>query len=450
MSDYMFMLESHLGTDQNRVVAEVQAAAAEANVSLFLTGGAMRDMLGGFPIQDLDFTVEGNGLKVARAVAKQAGATIVAEDELRKSAELVFPGGTTAGIAMARSERYPKSGVKSQVTPASIHEDLGRRDFTVNAIALSLNRASRGLLIDPTNGLGDLERKELRTAYNYALYDDPGRVLRLVRLQVRLGFSIQDRTRTQLENVLAEQLETRIASSRLFAELRKIAADPAAADIVRALDEQHLLRLFSPALAGPKVNLAGLAKLQKAKHLIPSGVHFPVEDLGIFLCCLAEKLTPKEKAALIQATAMPKPYADEWQRLELRARKLESELKSPKLSRPSRVYQVLSKAPGEQILFLLIRSPLRLVQDRARNYLQKYLPMAQEIGDEEVRAQGVTPGTPKFQKVKESLIAAKLNARPKKIVPEPPPAETPPAGAPPPVELPPGQKGALRQPIVRT
>jgi tRNA nucleotidyltransferase/poly(A) polymerase len=449
MSDYMFMLESHLGTDQNRVVAEVRAAAAEANVSLFLTGGAMRDMLGGFPIQDLDFTVEGNGIKVARAVAKQAGAKVVAEDELRKSAELVFPGGVTVEIAMARSERYSKPGAKPQVAPASIHEDLGRRDFTVNAIALSLNRASRGLLIDPTNGLGDLEHKELRTAYNYALYDDPSRVLRLVRLQVRLGFSIQDRTRTQLENVLAEQLETRIAPSRLFEELCRIAADPAAADIARMLDEQHLLGLFSPALADPKFNLAGLVKLQKAKHLVPSGISFPVENLSLFLCCLAEKLTPKEKAGLIQATAMPKPDADQWQKLEPRARKLESELKAPKLSRPSQVYQVLSKAPGEQILFLLIRSPLRLVQDRARNYLQKYLPMAQEVRDEEVRAQGVTPGTPKFHKVKEALIAAKLNARPKKIVPEAP-SETPPPEAAPPVEPPPGQKRALRQPIVRT
>jgi tRNA nucleotidyltransferase/poly(A) polymerase len=368
MSDYMFMLESHLGTDQNRVVAEVRAAAAEANVSLFLSGGAMRDMLGGFAIRDLDFTVEGNGIRMARAVAKQTGAVIVAEDESRKCAELVFPGGATAEIAMARSERYPRPGAKPQVTPVTIHEDLGRRDFTVNAIALSLNRASRGLLIDPTNGLGDLERKELRAAYSYALYDDPARLLRLIRLKVRLGFSIEERTRSQFENVLAEHLETRIAPRRLFEELRNIANDPAASDIVRALEEA---------------------------------------------------------------------------KLEVRSRKVERELKSPKLGRPSQVYQVLSKAPGDQILFLLIRSPLRLVQDRVRNYLQKYLPLAQEVTDEEVRAKGVAPGTAKFQKVTEELVAAKLNARPKKVVPEEPvePANPP--------EPPPGQKRVLRQPIVR-
>jgi len=439
----MFMLESHLSTDQNRVVAEVRAAAAEANASLFLSGGAMRDMLGGFAIRDLDFTVEGNGIRVARAVAKQTGAVIVAEDESRKCAELVFPGGATAEIAMARSERYPRPGARPQVTPVTIHEDLGRRDFTVNAIALSLNRASRGLLIDPTNGLGDLERKELRAAYNYALYDDPARLLRLIRLRVRLGFSIEERTRSQFENVLAEHLETRIAPRRLFEELHNVANDPAASDIVRALEQEKLLHLFSPAMVGPKLNLAGMAKLQKAKSLVPFGVRFPLEDLGIFLYFLAEKLAPKEKAALVEATAMRKAEADLWQKLEVRSRKLERELKSPKLGRPSQVYEVLSKAPGDQILFLLIRSPLRLVQDRVRNYLQKYLPLALEVTDEEVRAKGVAPGTAKFQKVKEELVAARLNARPKKVVPEEPAEPAKPA------DPPAGQKRALRQPIVR-
>src|SRR3989442_678253 len=151
MSDFMFMLENHLSTDQNRVVAEVQAAASTANLSLFLTGGAMRDMLGGFQIRDLDFTVEGNATKLAKLLSSKAGARVVSLDENRRSVEMIFPGGVTAEISMSRSERYPKIGGKPQVTPSAIQEDLRRRDFTVNAIALSLNRASRGLLLDPTN-----------------------------------------------------------------------------------------------------------------------------------------------------------------------------------------------------------------------------------------------------------------------------------------------------------
>ena len=87
MSDYIYILENHLSADQNRVVQEVQAAAGQANVNVFLTGGAMRDMLAGFRIRDLDFVVEGNALKVAKDLAESAGASVVSTDEGRKAAE---------------------------------------------------------------------------------------------------------------------------------------------------------------------------------------------------------------------------------------------------------------------------------------------------------------------------------------------------------------------------
>src|SRR5262252_4748943 len=105
MSDYMFKLESHLSTDQYRVIGQLQGLAASAGVNLFLTGGALRDMLGGFPVRDLDFTVETNPLKLTRAIEK-TGATIIETDDLKKCVELKFTGAVTAQLAMARSERY--------------------------------------------------------------------------------------------------------------------------------------------------------------------------------------------------------------------------------------------------------------------------------------------------------------------------------------------------------
>lgn len=438
MSDYMFMLESHLSTGQNRVVSEVQAAAADANMSLFLTGGAMRDVLGGFAVRDLDFTVEGKALKLLNALGKRAGAKVLSQDDYRNTAELLFPGRVTASIGMARRETFPKPGVRPQVAPATIHEDLRCRDFTVNAIALSLNRASRGLLVDPTNGLADLERKELRAVHPYVLYDDPARLLRLIRLKVRLGFTIEERTLLQYRNVRETGLEDRIAARRLFEELECMAGDPNPADGIRAFEEEKLLRLYSKELAGPKLNIVGLAKLQRAKQHIPFGVPFPIENLGLFLFFLAERLNKREEAAFIKATAMHKSEVSLWQKLEPRAKKLEKAVKSPKLHKPSQVYQVLHPAAGDEILFLLVRSDHRLVQDRIRNYLEKYLPMAQEVTEEEVCALGAEPGTPKFRKVKEDLILAKLNARPKKVVVEEP---VPPG--------PPQAETGLRKPIAR-
>src|ERR1700729_2051383 len=99
MSDYMFMLESHLSADQFRAVGQLQELAGASGVALFLTGGAMRDMLGGFPVRDLDFTVEGSAAKLAKVATQKPGVTIVSTDDLRKSVVIQFPGNVTVELA---------------------------------------------------------------------------------------------------------------------------------------------------------------------------------------------------------------------------------------------------------------------------------------------------------------------------------------------------------------
>ncbi len=444
MSDYMFMLETHLSTGQLRVLREVESAALESGVRLFLTGGALRDMLGAFPIRDLDFTVEGDAITVARRLARKTGARIVASDSHRNSAEMLFPGGVTAEIAMAREERYPRPGGRPEVTPATIHEDLRCRDFTVNAIALSLHPSSRGLLIDPNNGVADIQHRELRAVSNYSLFDDPSRLLRLVRFRTRLGYTVEPKTQGQYERAREAGLEERIPPRKLAEELRHTADDPACADVVRALDEEGLLKLFCPALTGAKVNLHGLARLQKVRQMVPFGVDFRLENFGLFLHVLTEKLTPREKTLLARTLRLNKEELELWRKLESRAKKLEKALKSPKLHKPSDLYLALAKAAGDEILFLLLYSSQRIVQDRIRNYLQKYLPLAMEITDEQIRARGVEPGSREYEKVKQELIVARLNARPKK--PAPPPEPEKPAEP----ALPPGQPPPLRKPLTRT
>ncbi len=420
MSDYIFMLESHLSSEQNQVVAEVQSATKQAGVSLFLTGGAMRDMLGGFQIRDLDFTIEGNGLKVAKSIAQKSGARIVSQDELRRSAELEFPNGATAQVAMARTETYRKPGAKPQIEPATIQEDLRRRDFGVNAIALSLAQASMGLLLDPTNGQADLGRKELRTLHSMSFYDDPIRLLRLLRYRIRLGFSVEDRTASQWRNTRDAKVEDLIPARTLFGELSQIAEEPNPSAVVAALEEEGLLRLLAPGLAGPKVDHAGLAKLDKASKLLPPSVSRK-EHFGPFLYALTAKLSAKEKAGLVANTAMLKIESERWQKLEVRSKKLEKAVRAPGLRKPSQVYNVLKTAAGEEMLFLLYHSESKTIQERLRNHLQKYIELAEEITDADVAATGIQPGSPKFAKTKEAMMNARLDGKTRK--PEPPPMD---------------------------
>jgi tRNA nucleotidyltransferase (CCA-adding enzyme) len=430
MSDYMFMLESHLTGEQFRVVGQMQVLATAAGVNLYLTGGAMRDVLGGFPVRDLDFSVENNALKLAKTAVQKHGAVILSTDDLKKSAELRFPGGVTAEIGMARTERFPKAGGRPQVSPATIHEDLRCRDFTVNAVALSLNRASLGLLIDPTNGAGDIERKELRAIHNYSFYDDPARILRLIRFKVRLGYVIDDRTRLQLENAREAEMLSRITPEALGCELRHMAGELNAQDLVKALAEEKLMELYSPAFTGAKLNLPNLGKLQKARQMVPFGFEFRIHSMPLFLEVLLENLNAKEQAVFIKAAGLSKSEVNAWQKLPGAAKKLEKELKNAKLQKPSQIYQVLFKAAGEQVLYLAVYSDQRIVHDRIRNYFQKYLPAALEVTNETVAATGIAPGTAKFQRAKEEMIVQRLDARPKKAppAPEPPPPPPPMSG----------------------
>src|SRR5215831_1019242 len=364
MSDYIYMLESHLSPDQNRVVEDVQAAAGAAGVNLFLTGGGMRDMIAGFRIRDLDFVVEGNAIKVAKALTDKGSAKALSTDDDRKTTELLFPAGVTAQVAMSRQERYTRTGAKPQISSATIQEDLRGRDFTCNAIALSLNRASRGLLLDPMNGLADIERKELRAVTTYGFYDDPSRLLRLYRFKVRLEFTVEERTQMQVANAREAEVEKRISGKALGAEVRRIAVEDNPAEILNSLNEAGLLALFSPALAGGKLNSQGLAKFDKIWGLLPDDVRWRAARLGPVMYAITEKLSPKEEQAMIKTGEIPKADVDRWQKLEARARKLESALKSPRIRKPSHVYQVASPAAPDEVIFLLYHSTQKPAQER--------------------------------------------------------------------------------------
>jgi hypothetical protein len=200
--------------------------------------------------------------------------------------------------------------------------------------------------------------------------------------------------------------------------LAEIAAEANPGEVLQLLEQEKLLALFSPALAGVKLNLAGFARLQKARQLVPFEADLPVDNLALFLFLLNEKLSPKERAALAKSTAMRAAEANLGNRLAAGAKKIEAELKSAKIKKASHIYKILSATAGEQILLIYVNSNIRVVQDRIRNYFQKYLPAALEVTDREVAATGVEPGTSKFKKAKEDMIRIRLDSRPKKA-PEP-------------------------------
>ena len=146
MPDYMYLLESRLSPEQRAVMERVQELSRTQDVNVYLTGGAVRDLISGMPIRDLDFTVEGNPVKMVRELEK-GGARVVWESEKIRHHEMIFAGDVDGSISAAREDFYERPGVKPEYRFSSVMEDLRRRDFGINAIAISLNTQSRGLLL---------------------------------------------------------------------------------------------------------------------------------------------------------------------------------------------------------------------------------------------------------------------------------------------------------------
>ena len=265
MADYIYTMEIRLTPDQQRGVTLVQDVARAAGMNIYLTGGAVRDIISGFPIRDLDFTVQGNPLKLQKDL-ERAGARIVASDDDFKTLHLALPGSVRAEISMARIERYEKAGKPPIISPATIIEDLRRRDFTVNAMALSLNPGSRGLLMDPFNGAADIEAKLIRVLHNYAFVEDPSRLIRASRFAARFHWPLEERTQARFESAKENNYIEYITNKAIGYEIEQLAYEDDPLHIVKVLEKEGWLKVLNPHWTTAKVDTASLGQLLKTRQ----------------------------------------------------------------------------------------------------------------------------------------------------------------------------------------
>src|SRR6201998_690298 len=242
MPDYMFLLESRLSPEQRAVMMRVQELASAMGFNLYLTGGTVRDLITGASLRDLDFTVEGNPSKMARELEK-GGAKVLSEDEKLRHIEVLFAGDVEGSISAARDEYYVRPGTRPEIRWSTIMEDLRRRDFSLNAIAISLNPASRGLVLDPTNGLSDIEHGEVRALSIHSFTNQPVRLLRLLRFAARMGFKVEQRTQEWFDLAIERTLHHSIEPEDAGTELRALAREERPTVVLKAWDEAKLLEV---------------------------------------------------------------------------------------------------------------------------------------------------------------------------------------------------------------
>ena len=433
MADYIYTLETRLSPDQQKAVALVLDAAKAAGMNLYLTGGAIRDIITGFDIRDLDFTVQGNALKLQKDL-ERAGAVVGDADGETRSVLLTLPGGVRAEIAMARSERYDKPGKPPQMAPATIIEDLRRRDFTVNAMALSLTEGSRGLLMDPFNGVADIEAKVIRVLHNYAFLEDPSRMIRATRFTTRFHWPLEERTLARYESGKENGYIEYIRSSSIGYEIEQLAYEDDPQGVLKAYEKEGWLKVLNPRWSTAKVDTAGLGALMKTRQQM-NDLGYAPEVAPLVLHFLTERLGDKDISDLRRAIPR-KDLVESWKDLDSNAHSLAKRLSGKEAATPSRTWQLLSSARPEMILFLAITARQQAVAQKIKNFFTKWRQVQQKIPLPEMTELRITPQMPAYPKIANDvfmlLLDGKLRSRTetlkflKPLAPPPPPPPPPP------------------------
>ncbi|MEA3485822.1 MAG: CBS domain-containing protein, partial [Candidatus Aerophobetes bacterium] len=179
--------------------------AQQMDYKVFIVGGFVRDLLLGIDNLDIDLVVEGEGIAFANELAKKTGVKLLKKHRGFGTATLTLPDDFKLDIATSRREFYPGPAVLPEVEPASLYEDLWRRDFTLNAMAIDLNSLSPGRLIDFFGGKRDIRERKVRVLHQRSFVEDPTRVFRAIRFEQRYGFTIEEKTQQLIKDVLKKK-----------------------------------------------------------------------------------------------------------------------------------------------------------------------------------------------------------------------------------------------------
>ena len=380
-------------------------------------------------------------------------------DEDVRTLFLVLPGNVRAEIGMARTEEYEKVGKPPVIAPASIQEDLRRRDFTVNAMALSLNEGSRGLLLDPFNGVADIEAKLLRILHNYSFVEDPSRLIRATRFAARFHWPLEERTQQRYDAAKENKYIEHISRSAVGHEIAQLAHEDDPLNVVRALEKEDWLKVLHPHWSSAKVDTNGLAQLMKTRQQMVD-LGYTVDPSAAVMHFLTARLSDKDISDLRRQIPR-KDLIESWRDIEDHAKELAKRLTGKEAATPSRTWNLLSSARPEMILFLAVTARHQTVAQKIKNFLTKWRQVQQRIPLPEMTELLITPALPEYPKIARDvfmlLLDGKLRSRTetlkflKPFAPPPPPPPPPPrrgrgpkaAAAAAPAAVAPGKKGEV-------
>ncbi len=419
------LLKDTLPAPLLELLVQARDTANKMGHSLYVVGGFVRDLLLGLATLDLDLVVEGDAIALAKELSKHLRGRVRSHD--RFGVAKVILGGTAGtnlppwlDFVTARTEFYQHPTALPEIERSSIKQDLYRRDFTINTMAICLDRDRYGALLDFYGGERDLREKLIRVLHNLSFVEDPTRILRAARLEQRLGFSIETRTAELIDNAL--DLLDRVTGQRLRHELDLILDEQAPGEIVKRLAELGVLRHLEPGLTYDQWLVAKFQQVElmaeQEKVIVPDDAEMAkvspfsacsAEDRrGLLLALLTYRLTRPQLERFLDRLRFSRGVAKLLRELrELRARAWR--LDKPDL-KPSRIYRLLHYYSPQALMAFSIALDSPAARDNVLLYLRKLRWVRPHIKGGFLKQQGIPPG-PIYGKILEQLLYARLDGK---------------------------------------
>jgi tRNA nucleotidyltransferase (CCA-adding enzyme) len=388
-----------LDRKQRSALRRVARAADATGVRVLLVGGAVRDLLLGRPIVDLDLTVEGD----ARRLARQLGGGLRVHRTFgTASVELQ---GVRVDLATTRRESYARPAALPTVSPGNLAQDLARRDFTINTLAAPLTGAGLAGVIDPFRGLEDLKKRRVRALHDDSFVDDPTRILRALRQSAELGFSLERGTARLIrrDRTFIELL----SSARLRREVQRLCETRELAAGFESMQRFGLLQLLAPLGGAGRLPLRELGRLPRLR----SEIDEPLASWVVPLALLMRTATPGQLAAMLDRLAPDRGSRRAATDAHRALRQLPARLRERGVrSRPSRIYAACRGYGPEALLAVLAAEESVSSRKAIRLYLERLRHVRADIDGGDLLRAGLAEG-PAVARGLSAALAAKLDGR---------------------------------------
>jgi tRNA nucleotidyltransferase (CCA-adding enzyme) len=406
--DVSGILRERLPPSIVKLLREAGELADRRDCVAYVVGGVVRDLLLGIDNLDLDLVIEGDGIAFARALAREQSAKVKVHERFG-TAVVFLPEGFKLDIATARTEYYEYPTALPTVEQSSIKKDLYRRDFTINTLAVRLNPGKFGELIDFYGGQRDLKEQTIRVLHSLSFVEDPTRVFRAIRFELRFGFHLSKETQGLIRGAVKMELFHRLSGHRLLEELRLLFSEHAPAVAVRRMAELDLLQFIHPRLPWSSRLERLLNEVEEALDWYRlSYLDRPMEQWLVYLMALAEVLPDRAVHELLRRFPFEEKDRSTLKATRFLNRTAAGRLASRGTVRPSEIVRLLTGLSDETVVFLLAKAKSDLAKRRLSAFLTTYRHMKPATTGKDLHALGVKPG-PVYRTILTRLMDARLD-----------------------------------------